>query len=127
MAPILFTERILKGEPIDVYNNGDMKRDFTFVDDIVEGFALATKKPMGFEIINLGNGEPVHLLTFIETLEQALGIKAEKKLLPLQPGDMKETFADTTKAKDLLGFEARVNIKDGVDQFVSWYKSYFKI
>lgn len=124
MAPMLFTEKILAGEPIDVFNNGDMRRDFTYIDDIVDGFARATTRSFPYEIINLGNGSPVELLTFIETLEEVLGETAEKNLLPMQPGDVPQTYADTEKAKELLGFEAKTDIRDGLKQFVKWYREY---
>ena len=127
MAPILFTENILKGEPIDVYNNGNMQRDFTYIDDIVDGFVRAAHTPLGYEIINLGNGAPVHLMDFIGVLEKTLGKKAQKNMLPMQLGDVSVTYADTTKAKKLLGFEAKVTIEGGIERFVAWYKEYHKL
>lgn len=126
MAPMIFTKKILSDQPIDVFNNGNMRRDFTYIDDIVEGFALAVAKPLDYEVINLGNGSPVNLLEFIETLEELLGKKAEKNMLPMQPGDVPQTFADTTKAKELLGFEAKVGVKEGLSAFVEWYREYYK-
>lgn len=127
MALFKFTKNILAGEPIDVYNNGEMKRDFTFVSDIVEGFVLALNKPMGFEIINLGHGEPVHLMKFIEVLETKLNKKAQINFMPMQQGDVPQTFADTTKAKEKLGFNAKVGVEEGVSSFVDWFKDYYKI
>ncbi|MFT5036478.1 MAG: UDP-glucuronate 4-epimerase [Candidatus Azotimanducaceae bacterium] len=126
MALFLFTDKILKGQPIDVYNNGEMRRDFTYVDDIVSGFVLATEKTKGFEIINLGNGKPVHLMEFIKTIEDILGKKAEINFMPLQPGDVPETYADITKAQSLLGYSPTTSIKEGVANFIDWYTQYYK-
>lgn len=126
MALFLFTKAILNDEPIELYNGGDMKRDFTFVEDIVDGFAKALEKPMGYEIINLGHGRPVHLRDFVSTLEQVLGKKATITEKPMQPGDVPETYADVSKAKELLGFTAQMPIEQGVEQFVRWYREYYK-
>ncbi|MEX0909952.1 MAG: SDR family NAD(P)-dependent oxidoreductase [Candidatus Paceibacterota bacterium] len=126
MAPMIFTEKILKGEPIDVYNNGNMRRDFTYIDDIVEGFIQAVNKPFEYEVINLGNGSPVQLLDFIETLEDLIGKKAEKNMLPMQLGDVPQTYAKTSKAEKLLGFRAKTDIKKGLGEFLSWYKEYYQ-
>ncbi len=126
MAMLKFAQQIERGEAIDVYNNGDMRRDFTYIDDIVQGFVLAVQKPLGYEVINLGNGSPVPLLTFIEVLEKALGRTAKRNLLPMQQGDVYETYADVTKAKALLGFEANIHFEQGVQYFVQWYKEYYK-
>jgi UDP-glucuronate 4-epimerase len=125
MALFKFTEQILKKDPIDVYNYGDMRRDFTYIDDIVEGFVRALEKPLGYEVINLGNGAPVALGSFIEILEKEMGVTAEKNMLPMQEGDVFETYADTTKAKELLGFSAKTSIEEGVRQFVSWYRGFY--
>jgi len=125
MALFKFTDAILQGEPIDVYNNGNHRRDFTYIDDIVAGFVRALEKKLpGFEIINLGNGSPVHLLEFIEVLEKELGTSAQKNMLPMQEGDVFETYADTHKAHTLLGFEAKTSVEEGVKNFVAWYRSY---
>lgn len=126
MAMLKFAQKIDAGEPIDIYNHGDLRRDFTYIDDIVEGFTLAINKPLGYEIVNLGNGRPVELLHFVELLEKALGKTAEKNLLPMQQGDVYETYADTSKAKELLGFQAQTNFEEGVQKFVNWYQSYYK-
>jgi UDP-glucuronate 4-epimerase len=125
MALFKFAKHIQDGEPIEVYNNGDMRRDFTYIDDIVEGFVRALEKPMGYEVINLGNGSPVALLSFIELLEKELGMTAQKNMLPMQEGDVFETYADTTKAKELLGFEATTSVEVGVKQFVQWYRDFY--
>ncbi len=127
MALFKFTKAILAGESIDVYNSGEMKRDFTYVDDIVAGFIAALKKPMGFAIFNLGHGKSVWLLDFIKVIEKKLGKKAKMNMLPMQPGDVPETFADTTKAKELLGFEAKVPVEEGVGKFVDWYRGYYGV
>ena len=127
MALFKFTKSMLKGEEIDVYNNGEMSRDFTYVDDIVNGFKKGLDHKFGFEIINLGHGKPVNLLDFIKVLETELEIKAKINFMPMQIGDVPETFADTTKANELLGFEAKVGVKEGVNNFVKWYKDYYKV
>lgn len=126
MALLKFAELMSAGKPIDVYNNGDLKRDFTYIDDIVDGFIKALEKPYSYEIINLGNGSPTKLMDFIELLEKDLEVTAEKNMLLMQAGDVYETYADTTKAKELLNFEAKVNIEDGIKKFVEWYKDYYK-
>ncbi len=125
MALFGFTKAILEGTPVELFNGGDMKRDFTYIDDIVDGFtqALAVQLP-GFEIINLGHGSPVHLRRFLEVIEQELGKKAKIIEKPLQPGDMLETYADTKKARALLGFAPQVPVEEGVKRFVSWYRGY---
>lgn len=124
MAMLKFADLMTAGEPIEVYNNGDLKRDFTHVDDIVSGFEKAIETPLGYEIINLGRGEPTELLRYIELLEASLGVTAEKKLLPMQPGDVYATYAATDKAKDLLGFEPNVSIEEGIKTFADWYQEY---
>lgn len=127
MALFKFTENILAGKPIDVYNNGEMKRDFTYVTDIVAGFVSALEKPMGYQIINLGHGKPVHLMDFINIIESKLDKKAVINYMPMQPGDVPETYADVSKAKALLGFNPQIDVKKGVSEFVNWYKNYYKV
>lgn len=127
MALFKFTESILTDKEIDVYNNGDMKRDFTYVSDIVDGFVSALNKPMGYQIINLGHGGPVHLMDFIKIIEKELGKKAKINFMPIQPGDVPETYADVSKAKDLLGFVPKVGVEEGVPNFIRWYKTYYKV
>jgi len=126
MAMLKFAQSMTFGQPIDIYNHGNLRRDFTYIDDIVDGFVRAVNTPLGFEIINLGNGTPVELVTFVELLEKELGIQAKKNLLPMQTGDVFETFADTHKAKKLLGFEAHTSFAEGIKSFVSWYREYYK-
>lgn len=124
MAMLKFAEAMTAGNPIDIYNHGDLRRDFTYIDDIVNGFVAALEQPFPFEVINLGNGQPVQLLAFVEALETALGVTADKRLLPMQPGDVYETYADTTKAKQLLGFEAKTDFATGIGRFADWYRDY---
>lgn len=126
MAMLKFAQLMSAGKAIDVYNNGDLRRDFTHIDDIVDGFVKGVEKPLGYEIINLGRGESTELLTCISSLEKALGMSAKKNLLPMQPGDVYETFADTTKAKELLGFTAQISIDEAVQTFADWYKDYYQ-
>ena len=126
MAMLKFAQNITSGEPIDIYNNGDLRRDFTYIDDIVQGFVSALENPFDYEVINLGNGSPVELLTFVDLLEKELSQTAIKNMLPMQQGDVYETYADTTKAKELLGFESQTSFETGVKNFVTWYQSYYK-
>lgn len=125
MAVWLFTQAIDRGEPIKVFNNGDMERDFTFVDDIVSGVIAAIEGEIPrFSLVNLGNHRPVRLLHLIETIERALGKEAVKEFLPMQPGDMQRTYADVTRAKELLGYAPTTPIDVGIPRFVEWYRSY---
>lgn len=120
-------------EPIDVYNNGVMERDFTYVDDIIGGItALIHHPPLPdsgnlHRIVNIGRSHPVNLMTFIELLEKYLGKKAKKNLLPIQPGDVPSTWADTTALKELTGYAPSTNLEEGIRKFVDWYKSYHGI
>jgi len=127
MAMFKFTDRIVEGRPIEVYNYGDMKRDFTYIDDIVEGVITSLEKRYDYEIFNLGNNTPVELMDFIEMLEEALGIEAEKEMKPMQPGDMKVTYADISGSKEKLGFEPETDLREGIDKFVHWYKKYYDV
>ena len=127
MAPFKFVANILEGKPIDVYGDGTQERDFTYVSDIVQGFLLALKKPLGFSVMNLGAGNPIALNNFITVIEKALGRQAQKNMLPLQPGDVHRTFADIKKATRELGYKPKVGIKEGVEKFVQWYKEYYMI
>lgn len=126
MAMLKFADLMTAGKPIDIYNNGELRRDWTHIDDIVEGFVKAVEKPLGYEILNLGNGSPVALMAFVELLEKEFDITAQKNMLPMQEGDVFETYADTKKAKELLGFESRIALEDGVKTFVDWYKDFYK-
>jgi len=124
MAPILFTDRIVRHEPIELFNEGDMKRDFTYIDDIIDGSLLAGENPGGFRVFNLGRGAPVALLDFVSNLEKELGITAERINKPMQPGDMKETYASISKAQEELGFDPKVSLEEGIRSFVKWYREY---
>lgn len=127
MAAFLFVDKTLKGRPIDVYNMGDMKRNFTYVTDIVSGVIAAIDKGYKYEVFNLGGFEQVKLLDFVKEIEKNLGMKADMNLLPMQPGDVKETEADVSKAKKLLGYEPKVGLQEGIKHFVDWYKEYYKV
>jgi UDP-glucuronate 4-epimerase len=129
MAPMLFAKAITNGEPIKVFNNGDMMRDFTYIDDIVEGVVrVLDKAPVPQKdgrrhtVYNIGCSSPVKLMDFIETLEAALGRKPEKIYLPMQQGDVPQTYADTTKLETEIGYKPSVKLKDGIEAFIKWYK-----
>ncbi|MFA6512078.1 MAG: NAD-dependent epimerase/dehydratase family protein [Patescibacteria group bacterium] len=125
MALFKFTKNILADQPIDIYNNGKHQRDFTYIDDIVAGILAAVDNPFPYEIINLGNSHTEDLLHFIEIIEQVLGKKARRNLLPMQPGDVEKTYADITKAKQLLHFEPKTRIDEGIKNFINWYREYY--
>ena len=145
MALFLFTNAILDGRPIDVFNYGQMQRDFTFVDDIVEGVIrvldrVAVSNPSydavladpatsnaPYRVFNIGNNNPVPLLDFIACIEDALGKKAEKNLLPLQDGDVPATYASTDALNEWVGFVPGTSIEQGIGRFVAWYRDYYKI
>jgi UDP-glucuronate 4-epimerase len=126
MAMWLFTEAMLKGEPIKVFNYGKMQRDFTYIDDIVQGVVAALMAPEldPYEIINLGNHRAEELLKVISILESELKLKADQKLLPIQPGDVPATYADITRARTKLGFEPHTPIDVGIPRFIQWYFDY---
>lgn len=126
MAMLKFAQKIDSGEAIDIYNNGELIRDFTYIDDIVDGFVKAVEKPKGYQIINLGNGNPSSLVSFIELLEEKLGKKAVKNFVPMQEADVYLTSADITKARELLGFEPKFSFEEGVEKFVEWYRGYYR-
>ncbi|MDE7381505.1 MAG: NAD-dependent epimerase/dehydratase family protein [Muribaculaceae bacterium] len=130
MAPMLFADAIMNGEKIKVFNNGDMMRDFTYISDIIDGILKLVHAPMPDEsrIFNIGCGHPEKLEDFIRFLEQNLGSKGEKEYLPMQPGDITVTYADTTRLQDLFGYEPRISMPEGVARFAQWYKKeYFNI
>lgn len=127
MALFKFTQAILNNQSIEIYNHGRHKRDFTYVDDIVSGILASINDCNGCEIYNLGNGSPTALLGFIHIIEKRLGRKAKKNFLPMQAGDVSETYADISKAKDYLGFQPKVNPEDGINKFIDWYLDYHKI
>jgi UDP-glucuronate 4-epimerase len=134
MAAFIFTRKILAGEPIPVFNHGDMRRDFTFIDDIVAGVVNCLDRPSResssegrHRIYNLGNHRPDSLLDFIGTLEASLGRKASIELLPLQPGDVKETYADIEASRRDLDFAPRTSIANGIPRFVAWYRRHYGV
>ena len=132
MALSLFTQAILSGEAIRVYNYGKMRRDFTYVDDIVEGVLRVLDRPprtdsTPYKIFNIGNNKPVELLDFIACLEEALGKRATKEYLPLQDGDVPETYADTQALNQWVGYVPTTEIKQGIGKYVNWYRSYYGV
>ena len=132
MALSLFTQAILNGEPIRVYNYGRMRRDFTYVDDIVEGVLRVLDRPPStestpYKIFNIGNNKPVELLDFISCLEEALGKRASKEFLPLQDGDVPETYADTQALNQWVGYVPTTEITQGIGKYVDWYRSYYGV
>jgi UDP-glucuronate 4-epimerase len=130
MAPMLFAGRILAGQPIPLFNQGDMRRDFTFIDDIVAGVIACLDRPPPpslkppHRLYNLGNHRPEPLTDFVAALEEALGRKAIIELKPMQPGEMKETYADIEASRRDLGFAPRTAMRDGIPRFVAWYREY---
>ena len=144
MALFLFTKAMLEGRPIDVYNHGKMVRDFTFVDDIAEGVVRAldraatpdpafdhsrpnpARSSAPYRVFNIGNSDPVQLMDFIEAIEHALGITAQKNLMPLQDGDVPATFADVSALAEWTGFTPATPVREGVRRFVAWYREYFR-
>nr|WP_315245057.1 NAD-dependent epimerase [uncultured Albidiferax sp.] len=145
MALFLFTKAIMDGRPIDVYNYGNMQRDFTYVDDIVEGVVRVLDRAAEanqaydatladpatsnapYRVFNIGNNNPVQLLDFIGCIENALGKKAEKRLLPLQDGDVPATYANTDALQDWVGFVPGTSVQSGIANFVDWYRDYYKV
>ena len=125
MALFQFTEGILRGTPITVHHHGKMKRDFTFIDDAVDGVLSLLGRNKGFEICNIASGNPVELMKFIALIEERLGKEAQKNFVSLQPGEVLETFADISKIKAHTGREPKVGIEKGVEAFGEWYKSYY--
>lgn len=132
MAYFSFTRKILKGEPIQIFNHGDMYRDFTYVDDIVRGiramlFAAPKEDENGvrYKIYNIGNHRPEKLLDFVAILEECLGKKAQTELLPMQPGDVYQTYADVEDLARDFGFAPDTGLRDGLERFVEWYKGYY--
>jgi UDP-glucuronate 4-epimerase len=145
MSLFMFTRNILEGKPIDVFNYGNHRRDFTYIDDIVEGVIRVIDKPAQantnwagdnpdpgtsrapYRVYNIGNNNPVHLLKFIETLEKSLGKEAIKNLLPLQPGDVPDTYADVSDLVNDLGYRPGTELEEGIKNFVEWYKEFYRI
>lgn len=142
MALFKFVKAILGGQPIDIYNHGDMRRDFTYVDDLVEGIVRLIGAVPGAEkvaacdslspvapwrVVNIGNGAPVQLMDFVAAIEAATGHEADKRLLPMQPGDVPATWADATLIEALTGPLPRTDIREGVRRFVDWYRAYYGV
>jgi UDP-glucuronate 4-epimerase len=145
MALFKFTKAILEGDPIEVYNHGRMQRDFTYIDDIVEGVIRAADRVpeanpewsgdspdpsssyVPYRLYNIGNHNPVALMDFIQTLEEALGMEAEKQMLPMQPGDVPATYADVADLQEAVGFSPDTQLKDGIQRFVDWYRDYYRV
>ena len=143
MALFLFTKAILAGEPIDVFNRGEMMRDFTFVKDIVQGiYGVMNNIPSGsdkfdpkdpdpsissapYRLYNIGNNAPVQLMDFVKAIEDKLGKKAQLNLLPMQPGDVSETYADTTTLLEQTGYKPNTSIQDGINSFIDWYNEFY--
>ena len=143
MAPMIFADAILRGQPINVFNHGDMSRDFTYIDDVVDAIykcCLKTSSPninfydhkpepsssfAPYKIFNVGSNNPTNLLNFIELLESSLGVKAVKKMKPLQPGDIQTTFADISRLGNWASFRPKVSLNSGILKFALWYKKYF--
>ena len=127
MAYYRFTRQICEGNPIQVFNHGQMRRDFTYIDDIVRGTIAAIDLGAAYEIFNLGNHRPVDLFYLIELIEEELGCKAIKELLPMQMGEVTETYADISKSQQMLGFTPTISIEEGIARFVKWYRSYHEV
>ncbi len=126
MSAMIFARAIMEGRPIPVFNHGDMSRDFTYIDDIVEGTLRVLDKPARYAIYNIGNHQPVKLLDYIATLERALGKKAKLDLQPMQPGDVKATYADTTALAKAVGFAPSTPLETGLARLAEWFKSYYR-
>ena len=144
MALFLFTKAMIEGKPIQVFNHGNMKRDFTYIDDIVEGVVRVIDHPAKvnagwngkqpdpatssapYRVFNIGRGNPVNLLDFVDEIEKNLGIKAIKEYLPMQAGDVAETWADITDLQNILGYQPHISVQEGVKHFIDWYKAYHK-
>ena len=144
MALFLFTKAILEGKPINVFNNGQMSRDFTYVDDIVEGVMRVNDNPpqgnenwsgktpdpgtarAPFKVYNIGNNSPVRLMDFISTIEKMLGKEAQKNFMPMQAGDVAATYADVQDLIDDLGYKPNTSLEYGVSQFIEWYRAFYQ-
>ncbi len=141
MALFKFTQAILDRQPIDIYNDGQMSRDFTYIDDIVEGIVRLQRHPPAqaagqagsnaptapHKVFNIGRGEPVKLLDFVDCLETAIGIKAQRNYLPMQAGDVVQTWADVAELAQLVDFRPQVTVQEGVRRFVEWYRDYYAV
>ena len=144
MAPVLFTKAITEGKAIQIFNNGNMKRDFTYIDDIVEGIVRVIDNPPAgnslwsgkkpdpatsrapYRIFNIGKGSPVDLMEFIQAIEENLGVEAKKEYLPMQDGDVQATWAEIEDLENILGYKPKVSIEEGTRNFIEWYKEFYK-
>ncbi len=124
MAPYIFTRKILNNESINIYGDGSQARDFTYIDDIVDGIIKAIKKPFDFEIVNLGNSYPVLVSKLIQIIEETTGKRAKIKFQPARLGDVEKTYADISKAKKMLNWEPKTKIQEGINKFIDWLKNY---
>ena len=140
MAPFKFTKKILNGETLDIYNHGEMQRDFTYIDDLIQSVRLLMDQPPDrtesvirndsksdvapFRLVNIGNSEPVSLMDFITCIEKITGIEARKNYLPMQDGDVPATWADTYLLEALVQYKPNTNLSDGLTSFINWYASY---
>jgi UDP-glucuronate 4-epimerase len=145
MSPMIFVKKILSGEPIDVFNYGDHQRDFTFIDDIVEGVLRTSDTPAQadpaydanqpdasrsdapWRIFNIGCERPVELLRYIEIIEECTGREAVKNMLPMQAGDVKATYADVSALVNAVGYRPKTPLKDGIERLVAWYRDYYGV
>ena len=127
MAMFIFADKISRGEKIEVYNNGNMKRDFTYIDDIINGIRASIDKNYKCEIFNLGNNKSEELMHIVSSIENSLGKKALIDFKPIQPGDVKKTNANIDKSKKLLGYAPTINVDFGIEKFISWYKDYHSV
>ena len=129
MALFLFTDAIIKDKPIKVFNHGNLSRDFTYIDDIIDGvFATLdkdSKENSNYQLYNIGNSSPVKLMDFINEIEQSTGNITKKEMLPMQPGDVNQTYADVAKLENEFNYQSKTSIKEGVNKFVDWYKEYY--
>ncbi len=128
MSPFIFARQIMAGKPIDLFNYGNHRRDFTYIDDIVEGILRVIDQPAKsrYQIYNIGNSQPEQLLTFVETLEKYLGKTAIKNLLPMQPGDVQDTFADVSDLMRDFDYSPKTLLDVGIEKFVTWYKTFYE-
>jgi len=127
MSPLVFARALIEGRPIQVFNHGDMQRDFTYVDDVVEGTLRVLDQPAAYAIYNIGNHAPVGLLDYIAALERAFDRKAKLEMKPMQPGDVKSTYADTRALAKAVGFAPSTPLELGLARFAEWYKSYYGV
>lgn len=126
MAFFSFTRKAFAGEPVDIYGNGELSRDFTYIDDVVDGVVRALEKRLPWAVLNLGRGRAEPLMHMVELVERTTGKTIEKRFIDMQPGDVKQTWADISLAREILGWEPRVNLDEGIQKFVEWYRIYYK-